>query len=116
MRHQTLDSLYKKTLEWSYNRGILTNGNAVTQTLKLMSEMGELCDNVAEGKDIKDDIGACLVVLANIAALSGTNLAECWLVAYDDIKDRREFLNKDGIFIKETDPIYTQIRIEFESD
>lgn len=113
---KTLDTLYKKTLDWSYDRGILTNGNAQTQTLKLMSEMGELADNVAKGKDVKDDIGDCLVVLTNIASLSGTNLVECWNKAYEDIKDRRGFLNSDGIFIKESDPSYEQLKIEFEKE
>jgi uncharacterized protein YabN with tetrapyrrole methylase and pyrophosphatase domain len=112
----TLDELYKKTLDWSYDRGILTNGNSMTQTLKLMSEMGELCDNIAKGKDVKDDIGDCLVVLANIASLSNTNLVECWTHAYNDIKDRKGFLNADGIFIKESDPAYKQLKLEFEKD
>ena len=105
---QTLDKYEELTLQWSSDRGITINGKAETQTLKLMSEAGELCDNIAKGKDIKDDIGDCLVVLTNIAKLKGTTLAECWEVAYNDIKDRKGFLNANGTFIKSTDNNYKQ--------
>jgi NTP pyrophosphatase (non-canonical NTP hydrolase) len=71
--------------------------------LKLVSEVGELADNIAKGRDVKDDIGDCLVVLNNLAAMSGTTLNACLQVAYDDIKDRRGVMNHNGIFIKEAD-------------
>jgi len=104
-----LNKLEEKTLQWSKDRGIIDNGKVETQVLKLISEMGELADNVAKGKDIKDDIGDCLVVLTNIATMSGTDLLECWEVAYDDIKDRKGFLNKNGTFIKESDASYKEL-------
>lgn len=104
-----LIELNEKILKWSDERGILTNGKLSTQALKLVSEVGELCDNVGKSKDIKDDIGDCLVVLTNLAALSGTTLEECGNVAYNDIKDRQGFLNANGNFIKSTDAAYTQL-------
>ena len=112
----SLDVLENKTLEWSANKGILKNGRAETQVLKLMSELGELADNIIKGNDVKDDIGDCLVVLTNIANLSGTNLAESWAVAYDDIKDRTGFLNSSGTFIKDTDKNYKQLFMEFTNE
>jgi hypothetical protein len=90
-------------LVWSEERGITTNGKVTTQALKLVSEVGELCDNVGKGRDIKDDIGDCLVVLINIAKLSNLTLAECGSHAYNDIKDRKGYLNEHGNFIKEGD-------------
>jgi hypothetical protein len=111
---QTLNALRDLTLEWSYDRGILTNGKVTTQALKLVSEVGELCDNVGKGKDIKDDIGDCLVVLTNLASLSGLTLEGCWTYAYDEIKDRKGFLNEHGNFIKDTDPAYEQLKLNFE--
>lgn len=90
-------------LKWSQARGILTNGKVTTQALKLVSEVGELCDNVGKGRSIKDDIGDCLVVLINIAALSSLTLSECGSHAYNDIKDRKGHLNEHGNFIKEGD-------------
>ena len=59
----TLLELETATLEWSHTRGILTNGKATTQALKLVSEHGELMGNMVDMQDIKDDIGDCLVVL-----------------------------------------------------
>jgi NTP pyrophosphatase (non-canonical NTP hydrolase) len=98
-------------LAWSKERGITTNGKVATQALKLVSEVGELCDNVGKGRSIKDDIGDCLVVLINIAKLSNLTLAECGSHAYNDIKDRKGHLNEHGNFIKEGD-IDTDIPIK----
>ena len=95
--------LIQKASAWSHDRGIIKNGKIETQALKLVSEMGELADNVAKGRDVKDDIGDCLVVLNNIAIMSGTSLGECLAVAYDDIKDRKGYLNEAGVFIKDGD-------------
>lgn len=99
----TLEIYEELIIEWSRERGILDNSTAQIQGLKLVSELGELCDNLAKGRDVKDDIGDCIVVLTNIANMSGTNLSECVEVAYDDIKDRKGYLNSDGCFIKEGD-------------
>ena len=87
---------------WSQERGILTNGKISTQTLKLVSQIGELADNVAKGNDVADDIGDCLVVLNNIAVMSGYSLEDCLKHAWNDIKDRKGYLNDKGVFIKET--------------
>jgi uncharacterized protein YabN with tetrapyrrole methylase and pyrophosphatase domain len=108
----TLNELEEKTLQWSKDRKIIPNGNIPTQALKLISEMGELADNIIKGKDIRDDIGDCLVVLTNIAGLYGTNLAECWQIAYDDIKDRDGVLLESGTFLKSTDPEYIKLKAE----
>lgn len=91
------------TLEWSEERQILANGKATTQALKLVSEVGELCDNLAKGRTIVDDVGDCLVVLTNLSALEGLTLEECWNHAIDDIKDRKGHLSPEGSFIKEGD-------------
>lgn len=101
-------------VKWSADRGILANGSAQTQCLKLMSELGELADNLAKGKDVTDDIGDCFVVLTNIARLSGTTLEKCANFAYDEIKDRKGFLNANGTFIKESDPCYAEKYAEWQ--
>jgi hypothetical protein len=145
--------------QWGKDRGITINGTHKGQWYKLVSEYGELCDNLAKGKDIKDDIGDMFVVLVMIseighvdldkafdlaqsvsfrdmdthgivgaihldvgalrftptvgravdliasltalAGLHGTTLEECIEVAYADIKDRKGYLNADGVFIKD---------------
>lgn len=65
-----LEELEELTRQWSEDRGILKNGKATTQCLKLMSEAGELSLNISKGLDIKDDIGDCLVVLTNLSYLT----------------------------------------------
>lgn len=108
-----LNELQTKIEQWAADRGILANSKASTQCLKLMSEMGELADNIAKGKDCRDDIGDCFVVLVNIAKLVGSDIAECAEVAYNDIKDRKGFLNEAGTFIKSTDANYEKLYQKF---
>jgi len=97
----TTDELIQKCTDWSRERKILEYANPLAQALKLVSEMGELADNITKGKDIRDDIGDCIVVLNNLAVMNGTSLADCLAVAYDDIKDRKGQMNANGVFIKE---------------
>lgn len=106
---KTLDEYQKKTIKWAKDRKIIPNATPQSQMLKLTSEIGELADNLFKGNDIKDDVGDCLVVLTIIAELSGTDLQECWEYAWNDIKNRRGFLNKNGAFIKDTDPNYEEL-------
>jgi len=98
-----LNRLIKLCSEWSETRGILKYSSVQAQGLKLVSEVGELSDNIAKGRDVKDDIGDCLVVLNNLALMHETTLAECLQVAYDDIKDRKGKMQPNGVFIKESD-------------
>lgn len=104
-----LQELEEKTVEWAKERKIIPNATAQSQMLKLVSEIGELSDNLLKGNDIEDDIGDCLVVLTIIAALKGTDLEKCWAHAYNDIKDRKGFMNKNGTFIKNTDLNYEKL-------
>ena len=105
VKQYSLSELRKLTLQWSYDRKITVNSTTPTQALKLVSEVGELADNVAKGRSIKDDIGDCLVVLTNLAKLENITLEECWSHAYNDIKGRKGYLNGNGVFIKEGDEI-----------
>lgn len=114
--YNNLNDLEAATIKWSADRGILKNGKIQTQILKLVSEIGEMTDNIAKGNDIKDDIGDCLVLLTNIAHLNSTNLTECWNIAYNDIKDRKGFLNSNGAFIKNTDSNYDELIKAHNSD
>lgn len=108
-----LNELQTKIEQWAEDRGILANSKVSTQCLKLMSEMGELADNIAKGKDCRDDIGDCFVVLVNIARLVGSDITECAEIAYNDIKDRKGFLNEAGTFIKSTDANYEKLYQKF---
>lgn len=88
---------------WAQSKGIYQHSTAQAQTLKAVSEMGELADNVLKGRDVRDDIGDVIVCLINVAALEGTNLSECLQKAWDDIKDRKGRMVPGGAFVKEGD-------------
>lgn len=98
-----LSELVAKCAAWSWDRKIIQNSNKSVQCLKLVSEVGELADNIAKGRDVEDDIGDCLVVLNNLALMHNTTLELCLEVAYEDIKDRKGQMNENGVFIKEGD-------------
>ena len=55
--------------QWAGDRNIIKGSTKPAQALKGFSEFGELCDNIAKGKDIKDDIGDCAVVGVVINAI-----------------------------------------------
>ena len=90
---------------WHHDRNLIDGANDKDQICKLIQEVGELSDNVCKGRDIRDDIGDCIVILVNIAERNGLTLAECIETAYNDIKDRKGRL-VDGVFIKEADYEY----------
>jgi len=108
----SVDYFEGKVLVWAQKRQILQNSTPQQQMLKLVSEMGELSDNVAKERDVRDDIGDCLVVLSIIAEMCGTCLADCLETAYEDIKDRKGYLNEHGVFIKEGDVAEEQLELD----
>lgn len=99
----TLDDLSRLVVQWGLDRKIIQNGNPQTQCLKLMEEVGELASGIAKNDSdlIKDSIGDCIVVLLMIACQCDTSLHDCLRLAYEEIKDRRGFLNENGVFEKE---------------
>jgi len=100
-----MDDLIQKVDEWAEERNLISGSDPKSQTLKLMSEVGELADNINKRLDVRDDIGDCLVVLIIIANQKGLTIKECLEVAYLDIKDRKGIMI-DGVFVKESDPCF----------
>ena len=98
-----MEQLLNLVSQWSRERKIISNSTPVVQFAKLVSEIGELADNVVKGRCVKDDIGDCLVVLNTLALMNNTTLEQCLAQAYDEIKDRKGYINELGIFIKEGD-------------
>ena len=91
-----------QVIRWSEARGIIQNSDSKTQLLKALSEMGELADAITK-KDrpaIIDGIGDVLVCLINVAAIEDVDLTACLKAAFEEIKDRKGYLNKEGVFIK----------------
>lgn len=99
----SIEILEQKIIQWSKDRGIIQHSTPAAQTLKAVSEMGELADNILKGRHdaARDDIGDIIVCLVNVAHMIGTDLEECLGVAWDSIKDRKGFLSASGAFVKE---------------
>jgi NTP pyrophosphatase (non-canonical NTP hydrolase) len=89
-------------IRWAEARGIVANSDSKTQLLKAVSEMGELADAIIkrDRPAIVDGIGDVLVCLIVVGALEDVNLTHCLQSAYNEIKDRKGYLNKDGVFVK----------------
>jgi len=98
-----IDTLTDDILEWHADRKITVNGNSLTQSVKLGEEFGELCAGIVKGNKtlVKDSIGDMYVVMCAIAELEGTTIEECISHAYEEIKDRKGYLNEHGNFIKD---------------
>jgi uncharacterized protein YabN with tetrapyrrole methylase and pyrophosphatase domain len=93
-----------KVLQWSEARKIIPNSTPIAQWKKAMEEMDELRDGIAWEKldETKDAVGDVMVCLINICALLDINLVDCLKLAYEEIKDRKGYMNEEGIFVKET--------------
>lgn len=101
----SISTYFDKFTQWSTDRQIIQNGDILAQGLKLVSEIGELTDNLAKDRCIKDDVGDCMVVLNNLARMTDTPLEDCLAQAWNDIKDRKGTMNEHGVFIKDGDEV-----------
>ena len=93
-----------QVIQWGEARGIVQNGNAVTQAkVKLQEELEELIDALERNDlaEIKDAVGDCMVVLTMICAIKDIDLVDCYKGAYNEIKNRKGYLRPDGVFVKE---------------
>lgn len=90
-------------LRWAADRLIIPNARPHTQLLKLVSEVGELCDAEAKGSDLdrEDAVGDIMVCLINYCALRQLDVVACMALAYEQIKDRKGYVTPDGTFVKE---------------
>jgi NTP pyrophosphatase (non-canonical NTP hydrolase) len=93
-----------KVLRWSEARRIIPNSTPKAQMIKLKEEVLELQAGIADDRmdEVIDGIGDCTVVLLNICALYDINFTDCLEAAYLQIKDRRGYMNAEGIFVKES--------------
>jgi len=95
--------LEMKVIQWSEARKIIPNSTPIAQWKKGMEEMEELRDAIV-ANDLAlaiDGVGDTVVCLINICALLDIDLVECLSVAYGEIKDRKGYMNEEGIFVKE---------------
>lgn len=126
------ETLLAQCEQWGRDRMIIQNGRLDTQALKLCEEATEtliaarkvhkiMSSNTekawAKGgelpeadkqetasylAELADGIGDTIVVLVQLCAMSGLDMYKCLEGAYETIKDRRGYLNEEGVFVKET--------------
>ena len=99
----SIEVLEQKIIQWSKDRGIIQHSTPAAQTLKAVSEMGELADNILKGRHdaARDDIGDIIVCLVNVAHMIGTDVESCLAESWQAIKDRRGFMSANGSFVKD---------------
>lgn len=123
----TNEDLIRLVIEWGKNKGILGEGeNALKQIDKTYEELNETRDALVKRQsledllksivfckdesvvveriiesnaEIKDGIGDVLVTLIMLATISGLEINECLLAAYEEIKGRTGKM-VNGIFVK----------------
>lgn len=103
MSYNNFTDLQMNVIRWAEQRRIIPNSTPQAQFLKAVSEMGELADGIGKQDRIliKDSVGDVLVCLINMCALLDMDVTECLGHAWDEIKDRKGYMNEAGLFIKE---------------
>ena len=88
--------------DWADERGLYENGDAKTQALKLVEEVGETCRAILKEAhdEVIDGIGDCVVVLTNLAELVGVPIEECIEAAYIEISQRTGKM-ENGTYVKD---------------
>jgi NTP pyrophosphatase (non-canonical NTP hydrolase) len=91
-----------KVVQWGEARGIVQNSTPYAQAIKTKEELEELFEAISKGnrEEMADAYGDILVTLVMGCACADLDLVTCFKGAYNEIKDRKGFLNKDGIFVK----------------
>jgi NTP pyrophosphatase (non-canonical NTP hydrolase) len=96
--------LEMKTIQWGEARGIVQNSTPAAQAIKTEEELYELITAIRDNDRaaMADAYGDILVTLIMGCACADLDLVTCLEGAYNEIKDRKGYLNSDGVFVKET--------------
>lgn len=92
-----------KVIQWAEARQIIQHSTALAQHKKAQEELDELHEALVinDLAAIRDAVGDTVVCLINLCAIADIDLVDCLKGAYEEIKDRKGYLNKEGIFVKE---------------
>jgi len=98
----TFEDLKQDVLQWGLDRNLIVPQNQLKQGLKMVSEVGELCDAIIKKDEEKqiDGIGDVLVTVIILSQQLGYDPVKCLEVAYNEIKNRTG-KTKSGVFIKD---------------
>ena len=92
-----------KIVQWGEARGIVQNATAMSQAIKTLEETTELLAAINKKNldETKDAVGDIVVTLIMVCAVLDIDLVQCIKGAYAEIKDRKGYLTKEGVFVKE---------------
>ena len=92
-----------KVVQWGEKRRIVQNSTPAAQAIKTQEELDELIDAIRNNDRaaMADAYGDIVVTLVMGCACADLDLVTCFEGAYQEIKDRKGYLNADGIFVKE---------------
>ena len=96
------NEMFNSIRNWAQERGLYTNGDPMTQFVKLSEESGELAKGLLKQNksEIVDAIGDMVVVLTNLSHLCGLTIEDCIESAWKEIKDRTGKM-ENGTFVKD---------------
>jgi NTP pyrophosphatase (non-canonical NTP hydrolase) len=99
-----MELLAHRVEQWAKERGLNNPDNSTAQALKLFEEAGELAQAHLKEReqDGKDAVGDILVVLTIYCQQKGWSIAECFELAYNEIKNRKGKM-VNGSFVKSED-------------
>ena len=92
-----------KVVQWGEARGIVQHSTPAAQAKKTIEELDELLAAIKAGDRaaMADAYGDILVTLVMGCACADMNLLTCFEGAYNEIKERKGSLNKEGLWVKE---------------
>jgi len=69
-----LEHFHEVVVQWALDRNLLEGTTNLKQCKKFHEEKGEMLGNIIDGKDIRDDIGDCLVIIVQMIWREGSTL------------------------------------------
>lgn len=101
MNEKSFQELSSQIYLWADERNLLQPGNHKNQALKMVSEVGELCDSIIKKNNpgIVDGIGDTLVTIIILCEQLKLDPVECLSVAYKEIANRKG-KTVNGTFVK----------------
>lgn len=97
------DDTTLNVIRWAEARQIIPNSTPEALIRTTGEDLGKLLFGIVNKRKglIDDSFGDVLVALTLAAALLDVDLAECFANSYEEIKNRKGHMNKEGVFVKE---------------
>lgn len=102
MKDRSFQELASLVYVWADERNLLQAGNHKNQALKMVSEVGELCDAIIKKDEpgIIDGIGDTLVTIIILCEQLNLDPVDCLSSAYQEIAERKG-KTVGGTFVKD---------------